>query len=220
LKALIFDLDGTLIDSVYAHTLAWQRALAEIALDSPACEIHRHIGISGKLLARGIARQHGRTLNVAALKRLEARHGVLLHDIAVSFPPLPGARELLGFLSHSNIPHGIATSGKKSEIAESLKALELNRNTVVVDGSSVKQAKPDADLFTTCRKRLGASPSQCLIVGDAVWDVHAARRAGILAVGVLTGGAGEQELYNAGAMRVYSDVGALHRSIDELAILR
>jgi HAD superfamily hydrolase (TIGR01549 family) len=218
LKALIFDLDGTLIDSVYPHTLAWQRALAEVELDAPAWEIHRFIGISGKLLAQGIARERGRTLDAATVKCLEARHAALLQEISKSFPPLPGAKELLAFLHSHKIPHGIATSGKRSEIEGSLKGLELSRQALVVGGDSVKNAKPDADLFTACRKRLGMKASDCLVVGDAVWDVHAARRAGILAIGVMTGGVSEQELYNAGAMRVYKDMETVQRRIDELSL--
>jgi HAD superfamily hydrolase (TIGR01509 family) len=216
MKALIFDLDGTLIDSVYPHTLAWQRALEEVGIATPAWEIHRRIGISGRLLAKTIARERDRSLSEAMIEKVEIRHTALFRELSPSSAPLPGARDLLAFLHQSNIPHGIATSGKRSEIGASLKALGVGPEVIVIDGDSVERAKPDPDLFLQCQHELDVAPSECLVVGDAVWDVHAARRAGISAVGVLTGGFGEQELYNAGAIRVYAGALELHRAIDEL----
>jgi HAD superfamily hydrolase (TIGR01509 family) len=216
MKALIFDLDGTLIDSVYPHTLAWQRALEEVGIEAPAWEIHRHIGISGRLLAKTMARERDRSLSNALIEKAEARHTALFREITPSSSALPGARDLLSFLHRSSIPHGIATSGKRVEIAASLKVLGVGPDVIVIDGDSVERAKPDPDLFLQCQEELGIPPSECLVVGDAVWDVHSARRAGISAVGVLTGGFGEQELYNAGAIRVYASARELHRAIDEL----
>lgn len=122
------------------------------------------------------------------------------------------------FLRETKIAHGIATSGKREEIAESLRALELGADTVVIDGTAVQRAKPEPDLFVECQKALAVDKAECIVVGDAIWDIHAARRAGILAVGLLTGGFSEQELYNAGAMRVYRDVSELHQEIDELGV--
>ena len=220
MKALIFDLDGTLIDSVYAHTFAWQKTLAEFGLHAPAWSIHRRIGMSGELLVKAIARKQGKTLRKADIKRLGDRHTKLFHRIAPVCAPLPGARQLLAFLSKEKIAHGIATSGKRSEFKKSLNALALTTSAVVVDGDMVAEVKPEPDLFLLCQQKLQVEPAQCLIVGDAIWDVHAARRAGILCVGLLSGGFGEQELYNAGAMRVYQDAAALLSGIDELGIER
>jgi HAD superfamily hydrolase (TIGR01509 family) len=218
MKAFIFDLDGTLIDSVYAHTFAWQKALSEFGLEIPAYSIHRRIGMSGKLLVRAVAREHGKRVSMADIKRLEKRHRTLLHKIAPVCSPLPGARALLAFLHKSKIPHGIATSGKRSEFKRSLHELALSSSAVVIDGDMVAVVKPEPDLFLLCQQKLQVEPAQCLIIGDAIWDVHAARRAGILSVGLLTGGFGEQELYNAGAMRVYRDAAELLTRIDELGI--
>src|SRR5579862_930350 len=209
MKALIFDLDGTLIDSVYAHTLAWQRTLSEFGLDCPACTIHRRIGMSGKLLVKAVAREHSRTLSEAVIEKLETQHVAIFKELARWCGPLPGARELLTYLDRSRIGHGIATSGKRSEIDASLKALGVNPSIIVVDGEMVEEVKPAPDLFVLCQQKLQVDPAQCLIVGDAVWDIHAARRAGMLSIGLLTGGYGEQELYNAGAMRVYKDAATL-----------
>ena len=216
MKAIIFDLDGTLVDSVYPHTLAWQKALTAFGLQAPAWAIHRRIGMSGSLLVRSIAREQGRRVTERDIRRLDKRHSALFHQLAPLCEPLPGARRLLAFLKRARIAHGIATSGRRAEYQASLAALQLSRTAVVIDGDMVEEVKPEPDLFLRCQQQLEVDKSQCLIVGDAVWDIHAARRAGILSVGLLTGGFGEQELYNAGAMHVYKDAAALHASIDEL----
>ena len=218
MKALIFDLDGTLIDSVYPHTIAWQQTLNEVQMQVPACQIHRHIGISGKLMVKALGRARGRSFDKAAIEALEKRHDVLFRDMSGLQLPLPGAVELLKFLRDSKISHGIATTGKRPQIESALRTLGLDDSTLVVDGSSTSNAKPEPDLFVECQRRLAMQASDCLVVGDAVWDIHAARRAGILSVGLLTGGFGEQELSNAGAMRVYRDAAELLQSIDELGI--
>ena len=218
MNALIFDLDGTLVDSAYPHTLAWQQTLNEADLCVPACLIHRHIGISGKLMVKALGRQRGRTFDESALQALERRHDDLFKEMAALQRPLPGAVRLLQFLRSAKVAHGIATTGRRSEIEGALRALGIGDNTVVVDGSMTESAKPEPDLFIECARRLDVEKSDCLVVGDAVWDIHAARRAGILAVGLLTGGFGEQELSNAGAMRVYRDAEELLLSIDELGL--
>jgi HAD superfamily hydrolase (TIGR01509 family) len=218
MKALIFDLDGTLIDSVYAHTLAWQKAFGQIGIESPAWAIHRRIGMSGRLLAKAVAREHGRELSDAVIKKLDEHHGALFHELAPKSPPLPGARELIAFLNTANVAYGIATSGKVAEVQGSLEKLGLSESAVIVDGDMVASVKPEPDLFVKCHEMLEVERSQCLIVGDAIWDIHAARRSGILGVGLLSGGFGEQELYNAGAMRVYKDAAALLAGIDELGL--
>jgi len=216
MKALIFDLDGTLVDSVYPHTLAWQKALADFGIQSPAWAIHRRIGMRGKLLVKAIAREQRRRLSESDIEKLGARHARIFRELAPIAIPLPGVVELLSFLRRSKIPHGIATSGKRAEIKGSLKALSLQPATIVVDGDMVREVKPEPDLFLMCRQKLKVECSDCLVVGDAVWDIHAARRSSIMSVGLLSGGFGEQELYNAGAMRVYPDAKALHEAMDEL----
>ncbi|HEX4376235.1 MAG TPA: HAD family hydrolase [Steroidobacteraceae bacterium] len=218
MKALIFDLDGTLIDSVYPHTLAWQQALNEVEMVVPACEIHRRIGLSGKLLVKALGRRRSRSFDQTEIDALEKRHDALFREMAALQLPLPGAIELLRFLRQSQVAHGIATTGKRSEIETALAALEIDDSTLVVDGSMAGNAKPEPDLFVECRSRLGVEASEALIIGDAVWDVHAARRARMLAVGLLSGGSGEQELSSAGAMRIYRDPADMLASIDELGL--
>jgi HAD superfamily hydrolase (TIGR01509 family) len=218
MRTLIFDLDGTLVDTVYAHVFAWQRALAEAGLPIDGWRIHRRIGMSGGLFARAVAREAGRPLGDDEAEAIQQRHGALFRELLPERRPLPGAIDLLAFLREHGIPHGIATSGRRPEIDASLEALGVPPETVVVERGDVLRAKPEPDLFLACQERIGVAISDCYVVGDAVWDLLAARRAGMLSVGLLSGGYGEDELQGAGAFRVYRDAAELHRSIDELGI--
>ena len=218
MRALIFDLDGTLIDTVYAHVLAWQRALSEAGMPIDGWRIHRRMGMSGGLFTRAVAREAGRPLSEAEAEALQRRHGELFRELLPVRRPLPGAVELLAWLRENGIPHGIATSGRRPDIDASLEALGVPPETVVVERGDVLRAKPEPDLFLACQERLGVSIAECYVVGDAVWDLLAARRADMLSVGLLTGGYGEDELLAAGAYRVYRDAAELHDSLDELGI--
>jgi len=219
LKALIFDLDGTLVDTVYAHIFAWQKALAEAGMPLEGWRIHRKIGMSGGLFTRAVAREVGREISSAEEKSLQRRHGELFLELLPERRPLPGATNLIKFLYANNIIFGIATSGNRPEINASLDVLGISQETVIVERGNVARAKPEPDLFLACQQRLGVGVSECYVVGDAVWDLLAARRAGMLSIGLLSGGYGEDELSQAGAFRVYRDPAELHRSLDELGIL-
>ncbi len=219
MRALIFDLDGTLVDTVYAHVFAWQQALAEAGMDIPGWLIHRRIGMSGGLFTRAVARELGRDPSPEEERALQRRHAELFGQLLPVRRPLPGAVDLLRFLQKTGIAFGIATSGRHPLIDASLAALSLAAETVVVARGEVPRAKPEPDLFLACQQRLGVEVKDCYVVGDAVWDLLAARRAGMLSVGLLSGGYGEEELTTAGAFRVYHDPGDLHHSLDELGIL-
>jgi HAD superfamily hydrolase (TIGR01509 family) len=219
LLALIFDLDGTLVDTVYAHVLAWQRALAEAGMPIDGWRIHRRIGMSGGLFARGVAREVGRPLSDEETESLQRRHGELYRELLPERRPLPGAVALLAELRQAGVVHGVATSGRRPEIDASLEALGVGEGTVVVERGDVRRAKPEPDLFLEAARRLGVEPRDCYVVGDAVWDLLAARRAGMLSVGLLSGGYGEDELTRAGAYRVYRDADELRASLDELGVL-
>jgi HAD superfamily hydrolase (TIGR01549 family) len=219
MHALIFDLDGTLVDTVYAHVFAWQRALVELGSPVDGWRIHRRIGMSGGLFARAVAREIGRELTSEEAEALQRRHGEVFREILPERRPLPGAIDLLKALRRSGLVYGIATSGRHPEIDKSLDVLEIPPDTVVVERSDVLRAKPEPDLFLACQQRLGVPIPDCYVVGDAVWDLLAARRAGMLSVGLLTGGYGEDELRAAGAFRVYRDAEELHESLDELGIV-
>jgi len=214
--ALIFDLDGTLIDTVYAHVFAWQLALAEAEMPIDGWRIHRRIGMSGGLFARAVAREVGRELTADETEAIQQRHGEIFRGLLPERRPLPGARELLGELRRRGIVHGIATSGRRPEIDKSLEALGVGEDTVVIDRGDVARAKPEPDLFLKCQEALGVQPVDFYVVGDAVWDLLAARRARMLSIGLLSGGYGADELLAAGAFRVYEDAAELHRSLDEL----
>ncbi|HET9458202.1 MAG TPA: HAD family hydrolase [Candidatus Limnocylindrales bacterium] len=218
MRALIFDLDGTLVDTVYAHVFAWQRALLEFGTPVDGWRIHRRIGMSGGLFARAVAREIGRQLRDDEAEALQLRHGEIFREILPERRPLPGAVDLLAELRSGGVIHGIATSGRRPEIDRSLEALGIPAETVVVERGDVLRAKPEPDLFLACQERLGVEIADCYVVGDAVWDLLAARRAGMLSVGLLTGGYGEDELRAAGAFRVYRDAAELHDSLDELGI--
>jgi len=217
--ALIFDLDGTLVDTVYAHVFAWQRAFAEHGLPIDGWRIHRRVGMSGGLFTRAAGREVGRELTDQEAEELQRRHGELFRELLPERRPLPGAVELLAELRARGVVHGIATSGRRPEIDRSLEALTVPPETVVVERGDVARAKPEPDLFLACAERLGIPPAGCYVVGDAVWDLLAARRAGMLSVGLLSGGYGEDELIAAGAYRVYRDAAELRRSLDELGVL-
>jgi len=218
-RALIFDLDGTLVDTVYAHVFSWQLALSEAGLPIDGWRIHRRIGMSGGLFTRAVAREIGHPLSPEQARFIQDRHGALFRQLLPERRPLPGAAALLRRLRELGVPHGIATSGRHPEIDASLEALEIPASTVVVDRGDVDRAKPEPDLFLACRERLGVASEDCYVVGDAVWDLLAARRARMLGIGLLSGGYGQDELLAAGAYQVYRDAAELDLALDELGVL-
>src|SRR3989449_4636269 len=216
MRALIFDLDGPLIDTVYAHVFARQRPLSESGLAIDGWKIHRRIGMSGGLFTRAVAREIGKPLNDDDAGRIQTRHGELFRELLPERRPLPGAVELLRWLREQKVPHGIATSGRHPEIDSSLAALGVPPETVVIDRGDVLRAKPEPDLFLRCQEQLAVEIRDCYVIGDAVWDLLAARRAGMLSVGLLSGGYGRDELTSAGAVCGVREAARPHRSLDGL----
>ncbi|HYY54420.1 MAG TPA: HAD family hydrolase [Candidatus Dormibacteraeota bacterium] len=219
MRAIIFDLDGTLVDTVYAHVFAWQRALREVGMPIDGWKIHRRIGMSGGLFTRAVAREVGRPIADEEAEAIQRRHGEIFRDILDVRRPLPGAIELLRELRDADVPFAIATSGRRPDIDASLEALEIGRDVVVIARGDVVRAKPEPDLFLAASERLEVDAADCYVIGDAVWDLLAARRAGMLSIGLLSGGYGEDELTRAGAFRVYRDPAELHDSLDELGLV-
>jgi len=219
MHALVFDLDGTLVDSVYAHVLAWQSAIEEAGLVVDGYRLHRHVGSSGNLIVRFAQRETGRDLSAEQMETIHRRHGELFRQMVPNPRPLPGAIEMFRALRAARIPHAIATASYRPLINASLDAVGVGPEAVVVEGKGELQGKPEPDLFLAARKQLGVAVAECIAVGDAVWDHVAARRAGMVSVGVLTGGYGEEELYHAGAFRVYRTIADLLQNLDELGIL-
>ncbi len=219
MHALIFDLDGTLVDTVYAHVLAWQQALAEAGVSIGAFRIHRHVGSSGSLIIRYAQREAGRELSAEQAKTVHRRHEELFREIVPQPRALPGAVAIFQACRDAGIPHAIATASYRPIIDPALAVVGVGPDTVVVEGKGALHGKPEPDLFLASRDQLGVRAEDCIVVGDAVWDHVGARRAGMLSVGVLTGGYGEEELYHAGAFRVYRHVADLLHNLDELGIL-
>lgn len=216
--AFVFDLDGTLLDSVYQHVIAWQRAFADIGVALAVWRIHKRIGMSGALLANRVSRESGRDLSEADQKKVQDLHGRYYTESLDWVHPLPGARDLLVALSEADVPWVIATSGEQEQAQAQIGKLGLPEPPEFVSSADVSQAKPNPALLLAAAARVRADPSTCIAVGDAIWDLLAARRAGMLGVGVTCGGYGQEELERAHAFRVFLDPADLHASLDELGV--
>jgi HAD superfamily hydrolase (TIGR01549 family) len=216
--AFLFDLDGTLIDSVYQHVVAWQAALAAIGIDLAVWRIHRRIGMSGGLFVQALLRETGRSLSAEDIRLLQEAHAAEYRKQLGSVTALPGARELLAALTEAGIRWGIATSGYAATARPALELLGLPADTPMVTRDMVRHAKPDPDLFLACAALLDVEPRHAMVVGDSVWDLLAARRAGALGIGLQSGGYGREELERAGAFRVYGDPADLLSRLDEAGV--
>lgn len=215
--AFLFDLDGTLVDSVYQHVLAWREALEAEGIELSVWRIHRKIGMSGGLFTNMLVRETGLEVEPARMQRLRQNHTAAYKRLSTDVRPLPGARELLAFLTDAGIPWAIATSGRMETAAPVLETLGIDLQRVaVVTRDQVRYAKPDPDLFLAAAERLGVPIEMSTVVGDAVWDMLASKRARSLGIGLLSGGYGSEELERAGAYRVFDDPADLLRHIDEV----
>jgi HAD superfamily hydrolase (TIGR01549 family) len=216
--AMLFDLDGTLIDSVYQHVLAWREALERAGMELSVWRIHRRIGMSGGLLINALGRETGQSIRAEDARHLQSWHGEAYAKLVSQVRPLRGAVELLAHLAKAKVPFAIATSGMMATARRSLDQLGIDDTVPVVTRDQVKHAKPDPDLFLAAAERLGVSIHDSIVVGDSVWDLLAARRARALGVGLASGGYGQDELERAGAYRVYEDPLDLLNHLDELGI--
>jgi HAD superfamily hydrolase (TIGR01549 family) len=216
--AFLFDLDGTLIDSVYQHVVAWRAALGAIGIDLAVWRIHRRIGMSGGLFVQALLRETGRSLSADDIAELQQAHAAEYRKQLGSVTALPGARELLTALTEAGVRWGIATSGYAATARPALELLGLPQDTPMVTRDMVRHAKPDPDLFLACAALLDVEPRHAMVVGDSVWDLLAARRAGALGIGLQSGGYGREELERAGAFRVYGDPADLLSRLDEAGV--
>jgi HAD superfamily hydrolase (TIGR01549 family) len=215
--AFLFDLDGTLVDSVYQHVLAWREALDAEGIELSVWRIHRKIGMSGGLFTNMLLRETGLRIDPERVERLRRLHAAAYTRLSSEVRPLPGARALLAFLSEAGIPWAIATSGRMETAGPVLGALGVDPARVpVVTRDQVRHAKPDPDLFLEAARRLGVPIETSSVVGDSVWDMLAARRARALGIGLLSGGYGMEELERTGAYRVFEDPAELLAHIDEV----
>lgn len=219
--AFLFDLDGTLVDSVYQHVLAWHEALASEQIDLSVWRIHRKIGMSGGLFTNMLLRETGLEIDAQRIDRLRQHHAAAYKRRIPDVKPLPGAKQLLSFLTEAEIPWAVATSGRMETAGPALETLGVDFTKIpVITRDLVKYAKPDPDLFLAAAEQLGVAIDASFVVGDSVWDILAAQRARALGVGVLSGGYGLDELERAGAYRVFEDPADLLTHIDELGARR
>jgi HAD superfamily hydrolase (TIGR01549 family) len=216
--AILFDLDGTLIDSVYEHVFAWSASLRSVGIVVPNWKIHRRIGMNGESMVRQLLREpeiNRRTVNVGSL---EKKHDGTFQKAASKIRLLHGARELLCYLSRSGIRWAIATTGNRKQTRRLLRDLEIPAGTIVTTGDDVRKAKPSPDVFVLAAQRLGVPIENCIVVGDSPWDMLAAGRRRALGVGILAGGYSKGELEESGAFRVYADPAQMLLHIEDLGI--
>ncbi|MEV4116089.1 HAD family hydrolase [Nonomuraea sp. NPDC049695] len=216
--AFLFDLDGTLIDSVYQHVIAWRQALSSMGIDLSVWRIHRRIGMSGGLFVSALLRETGLKLTREQIDTLQTTHMEAYEQQVHSVRPLPGAAELLSELTSRGVPWAIATSGYARTARLALGMLGLPEDTPMITRDMVRRAKPDPDLFLAGAALVHVDPAHAMVVGDSVWDLLAARRAGALGIGLQSGGYGRDELERAGAFRVYADPADMLDRLDELGV--
>lgn len=217
---VILDLDGTLVDSVYQQVVAWRRALDEVGIPLSVWRLHRRIGMSGDLLINALVRETNRHIDAELVDEIRKCYSAAYAEERLSVRPLPGARELIQALTDDGVKWAIATSSRASNAAPALEMLGVGSDATVITSEQVKHAKPDPDLFIHAAAVLGVDLSRSLVVGDSVWDLLAARRAGALGIGLLSGGYGREELERAGAYRVYDDPLDLLGHLDEVGVRR
>ncbi|MES1200715.1 MAG: HAD family hydrolase [Pseudomonadota bacterium] len=214
----LFDLDGTLVDSVYQHVLAWKDALDSEGIDLSVWRIHRKIGMSGGLFTNQLLRETDIEISQERVDRLRRTHAEAYLKYGKGVVPLPGAKELLATLTENGVKWAIATSGRMETAKLNLDALGVDPGKVpVVTRDQVKYAKPDPDLFIAAAERLGGPIETGIVVGDSIWDMLAAARCKALGVGLLSGGYGKEELQQSGAIRVYEDPADLLKHLDEVS---
>lgn len=197
-RAVILDLDGTLVDSVHHHVAAWQRALVREGLDVPMERIHAGIGMGGDRLVPWMLGGH---VDDDVAERVSTTHGELFRAVAEDLRPTPGAPELLDDLAARGVPHVVATSAGADDRAVLLEALG-RPDLEVVDSDDVATSKPAPDLLTAACDRLGVAPTDAVMVGDAPWDSWAAARVGMPCILVRSGAFGDARLREAAPLRV------------------
>ena len=204
-KVVVLDVDGTLMDTNYLHIEAWARAFEETGHRIPRVKSHKEVGKGSGLLIREFVDDE------ETVEKIEGLHSEIYGELQEHGHPLPGAKELISSLKERGYEVWFVTSAKDEELEHHMQELEAEGNIDgVVNSSAVKNPKPAPDIFEEALKRAGVSPEETVAVGDAIWDVEAAKGAGIRTVAVLSGGAfDENGLREAGAADVYEDCAAL-----------
>ncbi|MEP6469693.1 MAG: HAD family phosphatase [Chloroflexota bacterium] len=202
-KAVIFDLDGTLVDTVETRIRAWLEVFDEFGIPAFRPQIAPLIGIDGRQLARDVATAPGHQLPPGGDEAIDRRCGEIYSELNRDPRPLAGARDLLMWLDEARVSWAIATSSRREQLGASLAALDLPRSPTVVDGSHVEHAKPAPGLLLLASEELNQQPAACWCIGDSTWDMQAAMAAGMLPIGVTAGAAvSAADLLAAGAAKV------------------
>jgi HAD superfamily hydrolase (TIGR01509 family) len=202
-KAVLFDVDGTLVDTNYLHAVTWWEAFAQAGHDVPMAWIHRAIGMGSDQLLDVLLPAERDTSADAAIS---AAHGALYSAYWSRLRPLPGAGDLLRACRRHGLRVVLASSADPAELDVLVAALGTGEAVdEATSAGDVDQSKPAPDLVQVALDKAGLRPAEAMFVGDAVWDVEACQRAGVACVGVLSGGISEAELLEAGAVRVYRD---------------
>ncbi len=213
--AVLFDVDGTLVDSNYLHVHAWRRAFAEVGIEAESWRIHRAIGMDGSILVRLLSDDAPEDVR----ERLKDLHSRYYLESAALLSPLPGARPLLERIAALGIPVVLATSAPDDELAVLRKVLDCDDLVAAVTSSAdVDVAKPHPGIIGTALDRIGATADRAVFVGDAVWDAQACVRAGVPSIGVLSGGVSRSELETAGAVGVFDNAEDLLAHLDQTPI--
>lgn len=217
-RAVVFDLDGTLVDTVETRIRAWLEALAHAGLPTTRQRLAPLIGMDGKRLVREIATVSGKRVAAARVEEIDRACGVIFERLNRSPRPLPGVRDVFSALDEQGIPWAIATSSRREQVATSVAALELERPPIVIDGGHVAKAKPEPDLLLAAARELGVPPQRSWCVGDSTWDVVAARAAGMTPIAVIAGAAvSRASLEAAGAAAVVETLFDLARLLPPTA---
>lgn len=213
---VVLDVDGTLVDSVYTHVQAWSQAFHAIGTDVPAWRIHRAIGMGGDRLVTHVA---GERVEEALGDTVRELHDQYYEELFPTVRPLPGADELLAILRRTGLTVVLASSGsaEHTELAVGLLATD-GLATARVTSSDVGSSKPSPDLVEAALARAGSR--RAVLVGDSVWDVEAAKRAGIAAIGLRSGGFCEEDLREAGCLAVFDTPADLVERFDEVGLAR
>ena len=208
--AVLFDLDGTLVDTVETRIEAWLEALERAGLPTTHERLAPLIGVDGKRLAREIAALAGTPIDDERAEAIDHDSGEIYERLNRDPRPLPGVAEVVAAIEARRIPWAIATSSRKAQVATSVAALGLNDEPTIVDASHVEHAKPEPDLLLRAAEDLDVEPARCWYVGDATWDMVAAVAAGMIPIGVTAGAAvDEAALHGAGAAAVVDDLLAI-----------
>jgi HAD superfamily hydrolase (TIGR01509 family) len=212
-KAIIFDLDGTLVDTVEHRIAAWLAAFDEAGIATSRDAVSGLIGSDGKWLARRVAGDAGRELDDEETEAIDKRSGEIYEELNVNPRPLPGARDVLTALDEAGIQWAIGTSSRRAQVRASVDALHLDREPMIIDGSHVAHAKPAPDLLLLAARELDTDPASVWCVGDSTFDMRAAVAAGMPGIGVTTGSAAADALREAGAAEVLSSLDELARQV-------